>query len=149
MKTEDLQQLFDRYREGTLDDAGRAELQRLSHRDEVMAAARRRADGIVRRRRTALFTLAGLVLAGATVWTLLPQQEGIPIVAEATVPDAATTIPEPAVEQPATEAPAVHAIPKPAPRRRAAAPANEPVVICNNHCEADSVINDIWKFLTV
>ena len=25
----------------------------------------------------------------------------------------------------------------------------EPVVICNNQCDADSVINDIWKFLSV
>lgn len=149
MKTEDLQQLLDRYREGTIDAAGREELQRQTHRDEVMAAARRRADGIVRRRRTALFTLAGLLVAGAAIWTLLPQGEETPLVAEAAVPEATTTTAEPTVEQTAAEAPAVHAAPKPAPRRRIAKPAEEPVVICNNQCEADSVINDIWKFLTV
>ena len=26
--------------------------------------------------------------------------------------------------------------------------AGEPVVTCNSQCDADSVINDIWKFLT-
>ena len=24
----------------------------------------------------------------------------------------------------------------------------DPVVVCNNHCDADSVISDIWKFLS-
>ena len=50
MKTESQEQLLERYREGTLSDGDLAELNRLSHRDEVMAAAGQRAASIVRRR---------------------------------------------------------------------------------------------------
>lgn len=162
MKNNDIQPLLERYCEGTLSDSELAELGRLTGRDEVMATAIHRAAGIRRRRRTALFTVAGLLLAGTAVWSLLPRQES-PLVAEAVVPEA-VTLPEPAVEQatpadspvPATPAKSVHrtAVARPvtvAPTRQATKEevSEEPVVICNNQCEADSVINDIWKFLTV
>ena len=34
------------------------------------------------------------------------------------------------------------------PARKVRHKAEEPVVMCNNECEADSVINDIWNFLS-
>ena len=46
MKTESLERLMDKYREGTLSDEERDELNRLTHRDAVMAAASQRARGI-------------------------------------------------------------------------------------------------------
>ena len=85
------------------------------------------------------------------------------MIAEAVVPEA-VVIPEPAVEQlaPTTTVIAKPATPaKVATRRQAehlatasdlrpaTSDLSTPVVVCNNQCEADSVINDIWKFLTV
>ena len=158
MKNDSIQQLLGRYREGTLSDSELAELNRLTHRDEVMADAERRAGGIIRRRRTLAFTAAGILLAGGVVWSLLPQQQETTLVAEATVPEV-VELPAPTVEQSTLQAPAVK---KSAPRKVAVQkPAtlttttieqiaeDETVVMCNNQCEADSVINDIWKFLTV
>lgn len=162
MKNNDIQTLLERYREGTLSDSELDELNRLAGRDEVMASAGRQADSILRRRRTIVYTLAGLLVAGGFLWTLIPRQE-TPLVAEATVPEA---IVEPIVEQVAPAAsttvaptPTHHVRHTPEPRTVAKAvhtaptivemPAEEPVVICNNQCEADSVISDIWKFLTV
>ena len=171
MKNPDIQQLLERYREGTLSDEELAELNRLTGRDAVMSAAGQRADGIIRRRRTTLFTIAGLLVAGAAVWTLLPlHRSSTPMIAEAVVPEA-VVIPEPAGEQlaPTTTVIAKPATPaKVATRRQAehlatasdlrpatsdlrplTSDLSTPVVVCNNQCEADSVISDIWKFLTV
>ena len=154
MKNPDIQQMLERYREGTLSDGELAELNRLTHRDEVMAEAGSRAAGIIRRRRATLFSAAGLLVAGATMWTLLsPRSNEAPMIAETSVPEVVILdTPEPTVEQAAPATPAVK--PRTAPkatvaRRPAVKPSEEPVVVCNNQCEADSVISDIWKFLTV
>lgn len=164
MNTETIQQMMDRYREGTLDEGGLAELNRRCQRNEVMAAAGERAAGIVRRRRSIAFTVAGLLVAGAAVWALLPQQSEAPLMAGTVVPEA-VAIPEPAamtVESQAAPAapPAVPARPRQPKSRQPKAVAMQtlevvktsdteaPVVTCNNQCEADSVISDIWKFLT-
>ena len=163
MKTDSIQQLLERYREGTLSDSGLGELNRLTHRDEVMAAAERRAGGIVRRRRAVAFTVAGLLVAAGAVWTLLPLGGGAtPMVAEAITPEAIvppapvvetvapTVAPEAKKEASVAHQAAVASVTRAkTPRQEALAPDEEPVVICNNQCEADSVINDIWKFLTV
>lgn len=154
---------MEKYREGTLSDAERDELNGLAHRDEVMAAAGERAHVILRRRRTVAFTVAGLLVAGGAIWTLLPsERQQAPILAETTVPEVVERVPEPTVEQvaPATMPTEEKVVAK---VTRRAAPSqlkptdvpvmpvenDEPVVMCNNQCEADSVINDIWKFLTV
>ena len=162
MKNNDITQLLKRYREGTLGDSELAELNRLTHRDEVMGIASQRAACIIRRRRTIVFTMAGLLLAGVTVWTLLPlHRSSAPMMAEAAIPED-VILPEPAVEQLAptttvivqTSTP-VKVTSRKAVQRPVATTATyqvvdeEPVVVCNNQCEADSVINDIWKFLTV
>ncbi|MBQ8703429.1 MAG: hypothetical protein IJ524_03510 [Bacteroidales bacterium] len=156
MKNPEIEQLLTRYREGSLSDSELAELNRLTGRDTLMDNACRRADGIIRRRRASLFTVAGLLVAGATTWTLLnPQHSEATMVAEAVVPEVVLpAAPEPAVEQAAQVKATEH---KPVattqPRRTDTQPlpamADEPVVVCNNQCEADSVISDIWKFLTV
>jgi len=164
MKNDSIQQLLERYQKGTLDDSGLAELNRLTHRDEVMDTAERRAGVVIRRRRSLAFTIAGLLVAGGVLWTLLPMQRTeTPMVAKATVPESVST-PEPMVE-PDAPAPTVEMVATPAVKKEHVAPqpqaaprpatikqqpaSEEPVVVCNNQCEADSVINDIWKFLTV
>ena len=158
MKNPEIEQLLMRYREGTLSDSELDELNRLSGRDTLMDSACRKADGIIRRRRATLFTAAGLIVAGAAAWTLLlnPLHSEPTLVAEAVVPEVVLPdIPEPVVEQPAVPVKAVERKPaaKPLPRHTTVLPAaatdDEPIVVCNNHCEADSVISDIWKFLTV
>ena len=163
MKTDSIQQMLARYREGTLSDDELGELNRLTHRDEVMASAERRASGIVRRRRAIVFTVAGLLVAGGATWSLLPLHgQQAPMVAEAVTPEV-ISLPEPVVEEVApivvpevqnvtTKCPTVtRATHTAAVNTVASHPTidEEPVVICNNQCEADSVINDIWKFLTV
>ncbi len=165
MKKESLQELMERYREGTLSESELAELNRLCHRDEVMAAAGERAAGIVRRRRSIVFTVAGLLVAGAAIWTLLPQRhESAPLVAGTVVPEA-VTLPEPVLDEvPVETAAPVKPVTRPKATTRSPqhiaethrvddvhsqATASGTVVTCNNQCEADSVINDIWKFLTV
>ena len=155
---------MEKYREGTLSDAELEELNGLTHRDEVMAAAGNQARGIIRRRRTLAFTVAGLLMAGGAVWTLLPSdRQAEPLLAEATMPEVVVNAPEPTVEQAAPAMPMEEKVVAKVTRRAAAAPSqvkpadavvtpeesDEPVVMCNNQCEADSVINDIWKFLTV
>lgn len=167
MKQDSIQQMLERYREGTLGAGEIEELNRLTHRDEVMEAAVRRADGIVRRRRAVVLTVAGLLVAGAAVWSLLPLGGGAEpaLVAEAAVPEmkAATpaadsavrplSAPVPAAPATARKAtPVAQADPSPVPcmEETIQAVADEvPVVVCNNQCEADSVISDIWKFLNV
>ena len=162
MKNDAIQQMTDRYREGSLDDRELSELGRLAHRDEVMAAAERRAGGILRRRRTVHLGVAGLLLAGGVAWTLLaPHRQEAPLVAEAALPATAAAAPaEPSVAAAVSTAdvapsPATAAAPRtkatsasPRPHTADARSGEEPVVVCNNQCEADSVINDIWKFLT-
>ena len=130
-----------------------------------MAAAGERAHVILRRRRTVAFTVAGLLVAGGAIWTLLPsERQQAPILAETTVPEVVERVPEPTVEQvaPATM-PTEEKVVAKVTRRSTVAPSqvkpvdavvkpeesDDPVVMCNNQCEADSVINDIWKFLTV
>lgn len=165
MKRESVQELMERYREGTLSECELAELNRLCHRDEVMSAAGERAASIVRRRRSVTFTVAGLLVAGAAIWILLPQRhESAPLVAGTVVPEV-VTLPEPVLEEVPVET-AVPVKPTTHPKVATRSPqriaethrvddihsqstATGTVVTCNNQCEADSVINDIWKFLTV
>ncbi len=169
MKNDNIEHLLQRYREGTISDSELADLNRLTHRDEVMERAGRQAAGIVHRRRTVAFTLAGLLVAGAATWTLLrPQSDSAPQVAEASMPELVAPLPEPTVEQVApsiqtvaperthmlrntttASAPSPNAAPPTPASSHITSDSEEPVVMCNNQCVADSVINDIWKFLTV
>ena len=126
----------------------------LAERDEVMAEVDRRVATIVRRRRiaaTALVTV-GLMMAGGAAALWLPRMQQEPdLVAEQRV---VVEVPQ-AEQTPAEPETAVEAAVQPksavAPRvRRKAKPAKaEPVVMCNNQCDADSVISEIWKFLSV
>lgn len=153
MKTDSIQQLLKRYEESTLSDSELVELNRLTHRDEVMQQAERQANGIIHRRRTIAYTLTGLLVAGAATWTLLtPRNSESTLIAEATVPEVVISIPEPVVEQMAPAAQPQPPVATPRPTKavhKTAKSSDEPVVVCNNQCEADSVISDIWKFLTV
>lgn len=172
MKQNTLQSLLDKYRDGTLTDSERSELERLSHKDEVFAAAQSRATGILRRR--VALAVSALMICGAGIWAVLPGGDSpAPQVAEASTPIPEvpqevreTVAPEPAAE-PAPLVAKVHETKRPATtatrkvRPTAVAPVeksavvastanttDEPVVMCNNQCDADSVISDIKKFLT-
>lgn len=157
-----MQRLMEKYREGLLSDAEMKTLNALAHKDEVMDTASHRAAGIVRRRTALCGTVAMVCLmVGAGVWMTSPRQE-TPLLAEAKAPE---VLVEPTVtpleESTVAENPRVEEKSRPVVTNPVAVkPADieeslpveevkEPVVICNNQCDADSVINDIWKFLSV
>jgi hypothetical protein len=162
MKQNSLQYLLDKFREGTLTDEERSELNRLTHRDEVMASAHSRARGILWRR--ASLAVGALAVIGAGVMAVMPRPTEEVMIAEVREVPAAVQV-APAVEQvlrpveareaaskPVAKAkpePKAVPTPKPADVKPAAIKKTEPVVVCNNQCDADSVINDIKRFLSV
>lgn len=155
MKMDDIQRLLQKYHDGTLTPGEQAELDRLTHKDEVLGEAFHKADGIVRRRRVRYLAMAmtGLVLLGAGVWMARPSQEAAPLVAgrQALPAAVADEAPAPPPAQPIVARPANVAKPasKPvAPTQAAPHAEQQTVVVCNTQCEADSVINNIWKFLS-
>ena len=154
MKQDTLQHLLAKYQNGTISGEELQQLNTLSRRDEVLAAADREARGIIRRRtvRTVALSMTGLMVVGAGVWMLTAPQQGNMVAEVQPAPQITVVEPQPV----AAEEPAAVAVESPAPVRKAAAKpatvakqeADEPVVICNNQCDADSVISDIWKFLS-
>ena len=156
MKQNSLQYLLDKFRAGTLTDEERSELNRLTHRDEVMASAHSRARGILWRR--ASLAVGALAVIGAGVMAVMPRPTEEVMVAEVREVPTAMQV-APAVEQvlrpvearEAAPKPVAKAVPtpKPASVKPAAIKKTEPVVVCNNQCDADSVINDIKRFLSV
>lgn len=166
MKNDTLQQLLAKYQQGTLSGEELEQLNRLTHKDEVMSAAENRAKVIVRRRslRTVAFAMVGLSLVGVGIWAMRPAEQQQ--VATESVANPVPTLVESAVPMPAAvaaeEAPIVaakHDMPREIKQHNEARqqqPAatipqqhEEATVICNNQCDADSVLNDIWRFLTV
>lgn len=150
-----IQHLLARRQAGTLDPAGEDELARLARRDEVMAAAEQRAAGIRATRRRIVAACAATVLVAGGAAVLLGRHE--PETVATAQPPAAIAAPaaellpqqqhptvqaEPLAMAAATKQPAK---PTSATQRKLAA---EPVVTCNSECDADSVINEIWKFLS-
>jgi len=169
-----MQTLLDKFREGTLTDGERSELERLSHKDEVFSSARSRATGILRRR--VALVVSTLMIGGAGVWAVLPESRQAPMVAEVVAPVGEThpaltgTPPEGRGRLTQSEevtlplADEARLVPTTQSERRSRAQADkarlaptaaressadEPVVVCNNQCDADSVISDIKKFLSV
>lgn len=171
MKDNTLQQLLAKYQQGTLTGEELEQLNMLTHKDEVLGAAESRARTIIRRRtwREVGFVCAGLVLIGAGIWVMNPVQEA-PMVAELNNNEIQPV--EEIVSQEEVDAPMQKVSPKvasvpvskksqstaqiaasqkedPIVEDIVVAPLREePTVVCNNQCDADSVINDIWKFLT-
>ena len=154
MKQNTIETLLEKRRRGELSDEELQQLGTLSRRAEVLAEADRRADVVIRRRRTgvAAFSAIAAIAAGAFIIVGQPKDEA-PMVAMQTVQIAVETTseaePTPTVEKKAE--PVQMAAAKPAVHKHKAATsakADEPVVMCNNQCDADSVISDIWKFLT-
>lgn len=175
MKQNSLQQLLAKYQEGTLSSEELEQLNALTHRDEVMAEAEGRARGIIRRRtRIAGMAVATAVVMGAGIWLLSPRTEEpvlvasnvekpVPIeVRETVVNEEVEALKEEAVapgktdrnvvvaQKVKTEEPGsvIAAAPVDSTFNVQQSSVPEPVVVCNSHCDADSVINDIWKFLS-
>lgn len=146
MKQNSLQYLLEKYREGTLNEEERVELERMTHKDEVMAAANCQVKGIIRRRVS--LAVAAVMVAGAGVMAVLPHDVQQPLVAEV------QEVPVVQEETPWVEEVIIPAVKK-EPQRKASTVVSktkrrdEPVVVCNNQCDADSVINDIKRFLSV
>lgn len=157
MKQNAIESLLEKREAGTLTDGELEQLNALSRRDEVMADAERRADAIVRRRRNSVMAFSAIAAIGIGAALLMaPQPDEAPQMAMQATPVAAEkaqmTEPAPAVE--AQAEPVQMAATKPAAAKhkpatvKTAAKNDEPVVVCNSQCDADSVISDIWKFLS-
>lgn len=152
MKHNEIEDLLEKRRMGVLTDEELIYLNTLSRRDEVLTAAVGRADAIVRRRRNSV--MAFIAIAAVAVGAMMlfaPQRDDIPQVAMQTAPMpmveepqqmSMESIVEPEPVQMAAVKSAVHKASKPAVK------SDEPVVMCNSQCDADSVISDIWKFLS-
>ena len=166
MTNDTLQQLLAKYQQGTISNEELEQLNVLSHKDDVVESAFSRARRIVVRRtwRNVAFAVAGLAVAGAGIWVIAPPHDA-PMVAEVkenNQPVAESVVEVQSVEPVSQQEPAMlvaradsktsasNAKPAvPSVKAREAMPVyDEPIVICNNQCDADSVINDIWKFLT-
>lgn len=157
MKKNSIQELLAKRAAGTLTDNELTTLNALSGRDEVVAGAERRAVAIRHRRRRVAAMAAGVVAVMAVGLTLLMPRHEEPLMAKQEVPvqqvvdDEVMTAP---VEAAPVQVAAVStgetaaAVPHKQKQQPKAAQAGEPVVTCNSQCDADSVINDIWKFLT-
>lgn len=161
MKHDSIQQLLAKRQAGTLTDSELQELNRLTHKDEVVAAAEQAAAGIVRRRRLITSAVALVAVAVGTVGIamLVPKNE-VTLIAQQQPTPQITVVEE--IPQ-SIEAPVEAVAAKPAVAKKTTAPVArqienvahprvakkaDPTVMCNNQCEADSVISDIWKFLT-
>lgn len=160
MKNDSLAQLLAKHEQGLLTDEERASLDLMTEKEAVMQAVDRRVAKIRRGRivRSAGLAVTFVALAGVGIGLLAPSHtpEGPSVAAlqtEAAAPAAVVPTAEEPMAAPVT-ATEPAATPQPAIRHNIAAkpqPAtakNEQVVICNNSCDADSVIDEIWKFLT-
>lgn len=160
MKNDSLAQLLAKHEQGLLTDEERASLDLLTEKEAVMKAVDRRVGKIRRGRivRGAGLAATFVALAGVGIGLLAPSHntEGPSVAALQTDAVEPTSIVPPAEEPMATPVTATEPVDKPQPAIRhniAAKPQpatakNEQVVICNNSCDADSVIDEIWKFLT-
>lgn len=157
MKQDSIQELLAKRAAGTLTDDELTALNALAGRDEVVAGAERRAVAIRGRRRRVAAMVAGVVAVVAVGLTLLMPRHEEPLMAKQEPPKQQVVADEvlPAtVEAAPVQVAAVStgetaaAVPHKQKQQPKAAQAGEPVVTCNSQCDADSVINDIWKFLT-
>lgn len=157
MKHNEIEALLEKRRAGTLTDDELAELNTLSRRDEVMADAERRADTIVRRRRSSVMAFSSIAAIGIGAALLtMPQKNETQTIAmqttSMTVEKTHTVAPTPMAEAQTEPVQVAAAKPTAAKHKpatvKATAKSDEPVVVCNSQCNADSVISDIWKFLS-
>lgn len=169
MKNDTIQQLLAKYQQGTLTEEELSQLSALTHKDEVMEAAFSKANAIVRRRtiREIALAMTGVIVIGAGVWTMVPKQDTAVLVAEnqsqttpVVVEEVRQEVLQPVVQEVKAEKPlqvaSAHEVQKVVPKEAdvIAKPAtmkqddNKPVVTCNTQCDADEVIDDIWKFLS-
>lgn len=154
MKQETIERLLAKREAGTLTNEELQLLNKLTRRDEVVADAERRAKAIVGRRRRAVAACVATCIMGVAAGLIFNQnQEQVPEIAQQVAP---VEIPE---EEPImspvetapmqTAAESAEKSVRPTSRKRVEKPAtSDPVVMCNSQCDADSVISDIWKFLT-
>jgi len=157
MKQETIKALLAKREAGTLTDEELELLNRLTRRDEVMAGAEKRAAVIVGRRRRAMAAcVAVCIVAGAIGLLFTQRHDTAPMMAQqeavaVEVPEEETIMTAVEIEPQQTAAVNVEktVAPTKVDRKHVTKPiAKDPVVMCNSQCDADSVISDIWKFLT-
>lgn len=159
MKQDTIQALLAKRAAGTLTDEELATLNTLTHRDEVVAGAERQAVAIRhKRQRVAAMAVALVAIVAVSVTLLMPRPEPQLIAKQATaveqpVPEEieATPVEAMPLQTASLDVEKVASVPSAAVKTQQQPKAkqnDEPVVMCNNKCDADSVINDIWKFLT-
>ncbi|MBR1834831.1 MAG: hypothetical protein IJ785_04930 [Bacteroidales bacterium] len=82
-----IENLLQRYSEGTITPEEQGELNRLTHRDEVFHAAEAEAHAIRRRRRATASTVAAVLILAGVLFTILPQNRldtgDAPLIAQA------------------------------------------------------------------
>lgn len=164
MKKDDIQQLLKKYQEGTIAEDELAMLNRLTHKDEVMEGAFSRAKGIIRRRVMGAVAMAmtGLVVLGAGIWVITSKSSTPSMVAMAQeipgtddqtikVNPKVTKVDADIEKTAVDEEPVAKEMAAPSVEEKRVTPtrSKKPVVVCNTQCDADAVISDIWKFLSV
>lgn len=156
MKQETIKKLLAKREAGTLTNEELEMLNRLTRRDEVVAGAEKRAAVIVGRRRRAVAACVAvcvMVVAAGLLFTqrhdtapMVAQQETVVEIPEE---ESIMTPVEVAPQQTAAVDVDKTVAPTKVDRKHTTKPTTEdPVVMCNSQCDADSVISDIWKFLT-
>lgn len=144
----------------SLSDEERAELERMTGKERVMHEADRRVAVIIGRRKRAFATVAMVVLAATSLLVLQPggvntTSEGEQVVAEAHEPAIVAPMDEPTFV--VSDEPQGHeyVASKQVPSTRTRVETTEksvdwvvPEVKCNSVCDADSVISEIWQFLS-
>lgn len=154
MKQETIKALLNKREAGTLTDEELELLHRLTRRDEVVAGAEQRAKAIVNRRRRAIAACVATCIMGVTAGIILTrQQEPVQEMAQQTItvdiPEEEPTMSPVETAPLQTAAVSAEKRVQPTGRKHTEKPATkDPVVMCNSQCDADSVISDIWKFLT-
>ena len=167
MKTDDIRHQLESYRQGQLTPDEVEQLNRATHRDEVMDAASRGAASVRRHRFAKTAALAAVVtaIAATTLWHLVPSPHNNAPMTTRLAPEAVPSsqpsdadnlpatpaVPEPlpiASHRPQASAATRHAASADKAVQAAPPAATKPEVWCNNQCDADSVISDIMKFLS-
>lgn len=170
-----IETLLRRYAEGTLTPEQQAELDALTHRQQVWQAANQQATDIRRRRRGSIAAVVSLCVVSAVFVLLRPASQGVsdakPVVAQVQPQSVAPTDAPMAINVAMQDSPdqemlhvesvvehtvaeTVHASRQVAshpadvmPVANPVEPADQTIVACNTQCSPDSVINDIWNFL--
>ena len=148
-KGKEVRMWLERYQQGELSSEELNRLEEVTHKAEVLKAASRKAS----QRKSMVLVATALIAVSVAggIYVVVPSG-GVNTTPITAVKDDVkkpvieekreVMVEQPAIEQPATSTMAVR-------RHEEKQRKVGPKVYCNSQCDADSVISDIWKFLTV